>query len=208
MRWACRVGVPGECAGRAGWVRWVGAASGCVQAFTLRRIIFEQAVCPATGAAQDTLCYLEIHFMNFFFTWSALMLSSSLLIVRPNSPSEPFRDYLGLLILLFGFGHLVVFLASGRFLALLPEQWLLAVLRLALWVLLMVCSFVLAYPLLEKHVLSDNRELLEQGRQVLAGFEGIRRILGFFGLAVCLVWLLLRLGVFSLPFLRAAPVLR
>jgi hypothetical protein len=136
--------------------------------------------------------------MGFFFTWSALMLSSSLLLIRPRSPAEPYREYLGLLILVYGFAHLAIFIGSGRLLALLPEQWILVVLRSALWVFLMVSGFILAYRLLDRHVLSDNRELQEQGRRVLAGFEGIRFVLGLFGLVLCLVWLLLRLGVFSL----------
>jgi hypothetical protein len=132
--------------------------------------------------------------MQFFLTLGLLALGSGLVTFRFQGSVNPYRDHIGFILLLYGFGNFLLFLL-GDFLPVLREQPTFGVLKLSLWVVLMVIGFVLAYPLLERQLFRENPALSEQGRRVFEGFNGLRPALGFCGLALCIALLLSQWGL-------------
>lgn len=133
--------------------------------------------------------------MQFFLTLSLLALGSGLVTFRVQDSVKPYRDHIGFILLLYGFGNFLLFLIRD-FVRLLGEQPAFSMLKLCLWIILMVIGFVLAYPLLERHLFRENAALSEQGRRVFEGFNGIRPALGLCGLALSIALLLDQWGVF------------
>lgn len=133
--------------------------------------------------------------MQFFLTLSLLILGSGLVTFRIREDIRPYRDHIGFILLLYGFGNFLLFIASD-FRRLIEEDTVFAVLKLGLWINLMVIGFLLSYPLLERHLFSKNPDIKDQGRRVFEGFDGIRMILGLGGFVLAVALVLIQLKVF------------
>jgi hypothetical protein len=127
--------------------------------------------------------------MQFFLTLSLLVLGSSLVTFRIREDIRPYRDHIGVILLVYGFGNFFLYL-FGEFFALVEHHILFALLKLSLWIILMVIGFLLAYPLLERHLFSMHSDLKDQGQRVFEGFNGFRMLLGIGGLIVATLLLI------------------
>lgn len=126
----------------------------------------------------------------------AMLVAGSCLIVFGSGEStRPYREHMGVILLLYGFLNFNLFL-FGYFLPLVREQTFFALLKMGLWINLMVIGFTLGYPLLEKHLFSSNRELQFQGQKVYEGFNSLRLVLGLGGLVLALLLLFIQLNLF------------
>ena len=131
--------------------------------------------------------------MHIFLNITLLLLGSGLMAWRLNKPLGPWRDHVGMILLLYGFGHFLAYLLG--FTALLKTSPLMAAVWGGLWVLLMIMGFTLAYPLLERHLFQSHSDLEAQGKRVFEGFHGMRVLLGLAGIGLAITVLLARLGV-------------
>ena len=131
--------------------------------------------------------------MQFAFTLSLLILGSGLMIFRIPVNVRPYREHFGVILLLYGFGNFLAFL--GDFLRSLDAETLFVFSKMGMWVLLMIIGFVLAYPLLDKHLFSKAKGFEDQGQIVFDGFEGMRSPLGISGFLLAGMIMLVQIGV-------------
>ena len=131
--------------------------------------------------------------MPFLFTFSLLLVGSGMMTFRVPEPIRPYREHIGLILLLYGFGNFLAYL--GEFFQTVELSPLFAITKMSMWVLTLVIGFVLAYPLLDKHLFQQARGLEEQGRRVFEGFDGMRIVLGTVGLVVASLMMMSQLQV-------------
>ncbi len=125
-----------------------------------------------------------------------LLLGSVLLLVRKehrvDAPSG-WVQHTGLILLVYGFANTLIFLSGLT--AQVDDGPLWAGFRMGCWILLVVIGFVLAYPVLERHVLhAAGEDLTAQGRSVFQGFVAMRWPLGLIGLGIAAVLTAQRFG--------------
>ena len=131
--------------------------------------------------------------MHVFINITLLLVGSGLMTWRLDKPLGPWRDHVGMILLLYGFGHFLAYLVG--FTTMLETSPVMAAIWGGLWVLFMIIGFTLAYPILKRHLFQSHSDLEAQGKRVFDGFHGMRVVLGLAGIGFAITVLLARLGV-------------